>query len=141
MRVESALLGALTVIIGCAHQEVAPPAPTPRPVPVAPAPAPRVVKTYDDSQALSMQMMAGNVEPIEGDDPSLPDQVINTSHGQVLEGAYKVCIASDGKVQSVTPVTSIEGADECIVNAIKAWRFPRLPMTVCKVQTLRFEIP
>lgn len=140
MRVEFALFCALIVVQGCAHQDAAPPVP-PRPVPVVTRPPePRVVK-HDDSQALSMQVMAGNVEPIEGDDPSLPDQVLSAKQGQVLEGAYRVCIAADGKVQSVTPVTSIEGADECIVSALKAWRFPRLPMTICKLQTLRFEIP
>jgi hypothetical protein len=93
------------------------------------------------SQGVPLQVLAGNIEPLQGEDPVLPDQVLSASHGQVLKGSYKMCIASNGKVKSVTPVVGIDGADQCIVAALAAWRFPKLPLTVCKVQTLRFEIP
>lgn len=85
--------------------------------------------------------MAGAVEPVRADDPTLPDEVLAAARGKVLEGTYRMCISMEGSVQSVTPVVSIEGADSCVVDTLKTWQFPKLPMTVCKLQTLRFEIP
>ena len=55
------------------------------------------------------------------------------------DGNYR--IAADGKVQSVTPVVGIEGVDRCVVETLKTWQFPKLPVLLCKLQTLRFEIP
>ena len=81
------------------------------------------------------------MEPIQADDPTLPDQLLFSSRGKVLEGSYKLCISRDGKVQSVTPVVSIQGADRCVVDTLKTWQFPKLPLGLCKLQTLRFEIP
>ncbi len=133
-------------LTSCVHHDEPPALMRPTSAPAVaklkePAPPP-VTQTQESApQSLSMQMMAGNIEPLQGEDPVLPDQVLLASHGQVLEGAYKMCISSEGKVQSVTPLVSIDGADQCIVEALTAWRFPKLPLTICKTQTLRFEIP
>jgi hypothetical protein len=146
-RVIGACLTALVIMTSCAHQNAAKvipvqtvPAPAVAPVQAPPGPRPAQSQEVNPA-ALSMQLMAGNIEPLHGDDPILPEEVLSSSRGQVLEGAYKVCISSEGSVQSVTPVMSIEGADPCIIETLKAWRFPKLPLMVCKVQTLRFEIP
>ncbi len=145
---------------GCVHQTATPaitllppaimrPSPIMRPPP-APAsneekepapPGPAAQVQEAAPQALSLQVLAGNIEPLQGEDPVLPDQVLSASRGQVLKGSYKMCISSSGKVKSVTPVVGIDGADPGIVAALAAWRFPKLPLTICKVQTLRFEVP
>ncbi len=91
--------------------------------------------------AIPLHVLAGAVEPLHADDPTLPDQVLMASRGKVLEGSYKLCISRDGKVQSVTPVVGIEGVDRCVVETLKTWQFPKLPILLCKLQTLRFEIP
>lgn len=93
------------------------------------------------AQAIPLHVLAGAVEPLHADDPTLPDQVLMASRGKVLEGSYKLCIARDGRVQSVTPVVGIEGVDRCVVETLKTWQFPKLPILLCKLQTLRFEIP
>jgi phosphomannomutase len=92
-------------------------------------------------EPIPLQVLAGAIEPLHADDPTLPDQVLLASRGKVLQGSYKLCIAADGKVQSVTPVVGIEGVDRCVVETLKTWQFPKLPVLLCKLQTLRFEIP
>ena len=115
---------------------VAASAPTPVPTP-ARAPG----SAHETAAAIPLQVLAGAVEPLHADDPTLPDQVLMASRGKVLEGSYKLCIARDGRVQSVTPVVGIEGVDRCVVETLKTWQFPKLPVLLCKLQTLRFEIP
>jgi len=146
MRSAWAFCCVLAALTSCAHQQtktVLTTQPTPAPsMPVKPPESPPAPKIQEEpSQALSMQIMAGNIEPLQGEDPTLPEEVLSVSHGQTLEGSYKMCIAADGTVLSVTPVAKIDGADQCIMDALKAWRFPKVPLVVCKLQTLRFEVP
>ena len=115
---------------------VAAPVPTP-----AAATASAPASEHETTAAIPLQVLAGAVEPLHADDPTLPDQVLMASRGKVLEGSYKLCIARDGRVQSVTPVVGIEGVDRCVVETLKTWQFPKLPVLLCKLQTLRFEIP
>lgn len=95
----------------------------------------------DPGQSVPMNVMAGAIEPLQGDDPTLPDSVMASSRGKTLDGAYRLCIAQSGRVKSVETVRSVDGADESVMDALKKWKYPKLPMTVCKIQTFRFEIP
>ena len=151
----------LFTAVGCAHplaipqpvervapppllaQQSAVPAPKEPPAVVAKesAPAPPVAAVKESSQPIPLHVMAGAIEPLQADDPTLPTALMTAARGKVLEGAYKMCISADGSVMSVTPVVSIAGADRSIVEALSTWKFPRLPVTICKVQTLSFEIP
>lgn len=112
---------------------------TPEPPQSPPAAPPPEQETA--TQAVPLHILAGAVEPLHADDPTLPDRVLMASRGKVLQGSYKLCISREGKVQSVTPVVGIEGVDHCVVEALKTWQFPKLPVLLCKLQTLRFEIP
>lgn len=112
----------------------------PAPPKVTPQPAPPP-EHESRPEPIPLQVLAGAIEPLHADDPTLPDQVLLASRGKVLQGSYKLCIAADGKVQSVTPVVGIEGVDRCVVETLKTWQFPKLPVLLCKLQTLRFEIP
>ena len=124
---------------------------TPPPVPTRPlavtseppqSPSPFPPPEHETvAQPIPLHVLAGAVEPLHADDPTLPEQVLMASRGKVLEGSYKLCISRDGKVQSVTPVVGIEGVDRCVVETLKTWQFPKLPILLCKLQTLRFEIP
>jgi hypothetical protein len=145
MRIAIGCFSAITAMTSCAHPQSAslsPPQPASVVLPARAAAPPHRPPAQDvGPQLISMHVLAGNIEPIQSDDPTLPDRVLMASHGRTLEGAYKLCIASDGSVRSVTPVVHIEGADACIMDTLKGWRFPKLPTTICKVQTLRIEIP
>lgn len=127
-----------------------PPPMPPRPLAVTPeppqspsqSPSPAPPPEHETAApAIPLHVLAGAVEPLHADDPTLPDQVLMASRGKVLQGSYKLCISRDGKVQSVTPVVGIEGVDRCVVETLKTWQFPKLPILLCKLQTLRFEIP
>lgn len=99
------------------------------------------VAVKESAQPIPLHVMAGAIEPIHGDDPTLPADLMASARGKILEGAYKMCISADGSVKSVTPVVSIAGADRSIVAALSTWKFPLLPIMICKVQTLSFEVP
>ncbi|WP_233206460.1 hypothetical protein [Haliangium sp. UPWRP_2] len=123
-------------------ERVAPPRLSPpQRVSVAPPKEQPSVAVKESSQPIPLHVMAGAIEPLHGDDPTLPADLMASARGKVLEGAYKMCISADGSVKSVTPVVSIAGADRSIVAVLSTWRFPLLPVMICKVQTLSFEIP
>ena len=71
----------------------------------------------------------------------LPADLVAAARGKVLEGTYKLCIAPNGSVKSVVPVVSIAGADKAIIATLSTWKFPALPVAICKLQKLSFEIP
>ncbi len=91
-------------------------------------------------QTIPLSILAGALEPVQGDDPTLPDALIAAAHGKTLVGSYRICIMSSGSVQSVTPLISIGGADQAIMSVLKRWKFQKLPIAICKTQTLTFEV-
>lgn len=91
-------------------------------------------------QTIPLSLLAGALEPVQGDDPTLPDELIAASRGKTLVGAYRICVMSSGSVQSVTPLTSLGGADQAIMSVLKRWKFQKLPLTICKTQTFTFEV-
>ncbi len=91
--------------------------------------------------AVPMHVLAGAIEPILSDNPTLPADLVAAARGKVLEGTYKLCIAPNGSVKSVVPVVSIAGADKAIIATLSTWKFPALPVAICKLQKLSFEIP
>lgn len=140
---------ALTLLRGWADHDVATARPTRMPAHRAALREPTrgepsalsAAPTSDSPGAVPLHILAGHIEPVESSDPELPAQVLSASRGKVLEGAYRICILSDGSVQSVTAVVPIAGADDSIIATLKTWRYPKLPLRICKVQTLSFEIP
>lgn len=91
-------------------------------------------------QAIPLNLLAGALEPMRGDDPVLPDEIIAASRGKTLVGSYRICVLTSGSVRSVTPLISIAGADQVIMNVLKTWKFQKLPFAICKTQTLTFDV-
>lgn len=91
-------------------------------------------------QNIPLNLLAGAMEPVRGDDPALPDELIAASRGKTLVGSYRICVTTSGCVQSVTPLISIAGADQAIINVLKGWKFQKLPLAICKTQTFTFEV-
>jgi protein TonB len=60
-------------------------------------------------------------------------EVFNLQHrGQTVTGMYKVCVDTDGSVYEVTPVKSLAGADDEIVEGIKGgWLYKPQQVPVC----------
>lgn len=91
-------------------------------------------------QTIPLNLLSGALEPVRGDDPVLPDELIATSHGKTLVGSYRICVKTSGSVLSVTPLISIAGADQVIKSVLKAWKFQKLPVAICKTQTFMFDV-
>ncbi len=91
-------------------------------------------------QTIPLNILAGALEPVQGDDPTLPDALIAASRGKTLVGSYRICVMTSGRVQSVTPLIGIAGADQAIMSVLKGWKFQKLPSTLCKTQTFTFEV-
>jgi protein TonB len=66
-------------------------------------------------------------------DPPRMSDVFKQSHrGQTVSGLYKVCVDTDGHVYEVTPVKPVEGANDEIVDGIKAdWLYKPQQVPVC----------
>src|SRR5712692_8113995 len=60
-------------------------------------------------------------------------EVFNLQHrGQTVTGMYKVCVDTDGSVYEVTPIKSVPGADDEIIEGIKAgWLYKAQQVPVC----------
>jgi len=51
--------------------------------------------------------------------PRLSAVFKQTHLGQTMQGIYKMCVATNGSVYAVTPVKSVPGADEDIIQGLK----------------------
>jgi hypothetical protein len=79
-------------------------------------------------------------ERVGGTDPHLPDSV-RARPGDKLKGSYLICVGVDGKVQKVSTVQSIPGADHAIIDHIKSgWVYNPQPVPVCTNRTFVFQI-
>lgn len=65
--------------------------------------------------------------------PPRMSEMFKASHrGQQVNGMYKVCVDTDGHVYEVTPLKPIDGANEEIIEGIKAdWLYKPQPVPVC----------
>ena len=103
----------------------APPAPPPPP----PPPAPRKVPMF----LIRKQQLGGA-------DPHLPLHVKLQHRGQTLTGAYLVCIDKSGQVSGVTTLSSIPGADDEIIQTLRAWTYKQQAIPVCFAQNFEFVV-
>ncbi|NTX52411.1 PaxA, partial [Myxococcus llanfairpwllgwyngyllgogerychwyrndrobwllllantysiliogogogochensis] len=69
-------------------------------------------------------------------------EVFKQSHrGQTLQGIYKVCVSTSGSVYEVTPVKSVPGADEDIIQGLKAgWEYKPQKVPVCFLYNIPITI-
>ena len=74
-------------------------------------------------------------------DPHLTDDFKSAHPQQVVKGMYKICLSTDGRVSDVTPVTSIPGMDQTIIQQIRAsWVYKPQPLPVCFAKPFAFKI-
>src|SRR5579859_6620438 len=74
--------------------------------------------------------------------PSLPAAVKQAHPNETLTGQYRICIATDGSVDGVSTMISIPGADQAIIDHVKAkWRYEATPVKVCLPRRFVFKIP
>lgn len=74
-------------------------------------------------------------------DPHLTDAFKSAHPQQTVKGMYKVCIGTDGHITDVTPMTSIPGMDQTLIEQIKAgWTYKPQPVPVCTASVLVFKI-
>jgi len=66
-------------------------------------------------------------------DPPRMSEVFKEAHrGQTVNGMYKVCVDTDGRVYEVTPVKEVEGANEEIIAGIREdWLYKPQQVPVC----------
>ena len=69
-------------------------------------------------------------------------EVFKQSHrGQTVTGMYRVCVGTDGHVYEVIVVKSVPGADEDIVEGLKAdWLYREQPVPVCFLYNMPISI-
>jgi protein TonB len=94
-------------------------------------PAPKVVASFVlDGQRVSFP------------DPHLPENVVMTLQpGQALLGTYRICVGTDGRVTSVSVVSSVAGADAKVMEDIKkTWVYKPQPLPVCTIRNFRFVV-
>lgn len=74
-------------------------------------------------------------------DPHLPSAIRESHPHEQLRGLYRICIGRDGRVQHVSVLSSIAGADEAIMGQIRsAWRYKPQPVPVCSTRGFVFTI-
>ena len=86
--------------------------------------------------------MAGFVldsQKLSGDQPHLPEFVLNREAGKKLVGTYKICVNKEGRVYDVTTVASITGADGSIHDTLRSWRYKPQSSNVCASKVLSFQ--
>ncbi len=80
-------------------------------------------------------------EQLQHPDPRMPEMFRTKFAGQTLRGMYKVCLRQDGRVSDVHVMTSLPGADDEVVNQIKAgWVYKPQPVPVCFVAAIQVTV-
>lgn len=72
------------------------------------------------------------------DPPVLPESIAKRFPGVVL-GTYKICIASNGKVESVEPRIGVTSADDTVLSALRTWSFRPQRHASCFLQSFVFR--
>lgn len=94
------------------------------------APAPKMVASF----TLAAQQLS---HP----EPHLPEWFTNQHPKQTIRGVYKVCLRTDGHIDSVTPMTSIPGVDQVVMDQIRTqWVYKSQPVPICTASALIFKI-
>lgn len=75
-----------------------------------------------------------------GQDPHLPEVIKAQRKGQTVQGTYKICIDLSGQVREVNTVSSIPGADENVISALRSWTFKPQPIPVCTMWVIQFIV-
>jgi serine/threonine-protein kinase len=116
------------------HPQAAPPPPQTKPTPPAPPPGPP-----PPPPARTVAGFVLDAQKLSGDQPHIPEFVLNREVGKKLVGTYKVCVNKDGHVYDVTTVASITGADGPIMDTLRHWKYKPQNGNVCAAKVLSFQ--
>ncbi|MBS2022152.1 MAG: PaxA [Deltaproteobacteria bacterium] len=73
--------------------------------------------------------------------PRLSEVFKQAHRGETLTGVYKVCVGQDGHVYEVNIIKSVPGADEEIVEGVKAdWLYKEQQVPVCFIYSMPISI-
>jgi hypothetical protein len=79
-------------------------------------------------------------ERLSAPDPHLPE-TFRARVGERLKGTYLICVGTDGRVQKVSAVQGVPGADQAIMEHLRTtWVYKPQPVPVCSSRTFVFEI-
>ncbi len=72
--------------------------------------------------------------------PHLPDAVKREHCGKTLHSSYKLCVALNGTINSVSIIDPVPGANYAIIDALYRWKYKPQPVPVCFVQHFAHEL-
>lgn len=78
--------------------------------------------------------------PLYTPSPHLPRQVKALYDRDLVIGVFKVCLGTNGRVSSITPIIPIPGASRDVMQTLASWRFEPLSVAICFAQTLEFRV-
>lgn len=79
-------------------------------------------------------------KPLYTPQPHLPDHVKARYMNDLILGAFKMCLGTDGMVKSITPIIPIPEATRDVMRTLADWRFEPMTIPICFVQTLEFRV-
>ncbi len=80
-------------------------------------------------------------ERVKYPDPHLPEWFTAQHPHQTVQGMYRICVRTDGRISDVIPMTSIQGMDQLVIEHLKAnWVYKPQPVPVCSPRVFRFQI-
>ena len=72
--------------------------------------------------------------------PHLPDAAKREHCGKTLNSSYKLCVALDGTINSVSIIEPVPGADYAIIEALYQWKYKPQSVPVCFIQHFAHEL-
>ena len=105
-------------------------------------PGPRADRRLDEQPLVDVRRSR-----VGGETPQLPDAVRRSHPGQIVSGAYRVCLdVRSGRVEKVRPLRGIAGADDAIMAALRTGRWlievppGGAPASLCFAEGLEFSV-
>jgi periplasmic protein TonB len=80
-------------------------------------------------------------QKISGDMPHLPDivKIQRKGTGEAV-AMVKICIDQGGRVNQVSVIQGIPGADAEILNTVRGWKYKAQPIPICSMVKFEFSI-
>lgn len=99
----------------------------------------RKPKQPSDSEAAKAPILIRK-KPIHTPAPHLPDELKARYLNDLVLGAFKLCLGTDGRVSRIEPIIPVPGASRELMQTLAGWRFEPLSVPICFVQTLEFRV-
>ncbi len=78
-------------------------------------------------------------ERLRSPDPHLPS-TFKAAPGARLKGIYQICVGTDGKINKISVVQSLSGADQAVMEQLQStWLYKPQPVPVCTTRAFVFQ--